>query len=276
MKIFGIDFTSVPGSRKFITCAQCRLDESDLSLEISFHIKSFDEFEDFLRQTGPLVAGMDFPFGQPRRLIENIGWPQTWEGYVRHVAGMTKSEFVEKLAKYREAREKGDKQHLRHTDELANSRSPMMLYGVPVGRMFFEGAHRLLDAGVSVLPCCVRDNPRIVIEAYPALVVRQWIENRSYKNDEKKKQTPVLQSSRESIVKGLRSQDVKTCYGFDVHFSDTDARRFISDGSGDELDALLCAVQAGWAYTQRGRNYGIPADCDMLEGWIVDPGMARF
>lgn len=273
MKIFGVDFTSVPSSKKVITCVQCRLDEDGLSLETSFPIRSFDGFENFLKQPGSWVAGMDFPFGQPRKLIENIGWPRTWEGYVGHVGEMTKLEFVETLAKYREGREKGDKQHLRRTDELANSRSPMMLFGVPVGKMFFEGAHRLLDAGVSILPCCVRDDPRIVIEAYPALVARRWIETRSYKNDDKKKQTPALRSAREEIVCGLRSKNTQMYFGFDIHFSSGYAEDFISDGTGDQLDALLCAIQAGWAYSQREYNYGIPTDCDRLEGWIVDPGM---
>ena len=275
MKIYGVDFTSVPSSKKAITCVQCRLDEDGLSLERFDRITSFNEFENFLRRPGPWVAGMDFPFGQPRKLIENIGWPQTWEGYVRHVGEMTKSEFVETLAKYRDSRNKGDKQHLRLTDIPANSRSPMMLYGVPVGKMFFEGAHRLLDAGVSILPCLVRDDPRMVVEAYPALVARHWIEKRSYKNDEIKKQTPARQSAREDIVHGLRPNEVKVYYGFDIHFDDDHADEFIYDGTGDQLDALLCAIQAGWAYSRQDQNYGIPTDCDPLEGWIVDPGMAK-
>ena len=275
MKIFGIDFTSVPSSKKPITAVQCRLDENGLFLEKSVSIRSFDEFENFLQQPGPWLAGMDFPFGQPRRLIENIGWPKTWDGYVSQIGKMTRLEFVEMLAQYRSGREKGDKQHLRQTDELANSRSPMMLYGVPVGKMFFEGAHRLLDAGVSILPCFMRDDSRIVIEAYPALVARQWIGSRSYKTDEKKKQSPARQSAREDIIRGLLSNKMKTQYGFDVRFSDSDAEEFVSDGSGDELDALLCAVQAGWAFTQREQNYGLPADCDTLEGWIVDPAMTK-
>ena len=141
MKIFGVDFTSAPNSKKVITCIQCRLDKNGLSLESFDCITSFDEFENFLRQPGPWVAGMDFPFGQPRKLIENIDWSHTWEGYVRHVGGMTKSEFVETLAKYRDGRDKGDKQHLRVTDKLANSRSPMMLYGVPVGKCFSKARH---------------------------------------------------------------------------------------------------------------------------------------
>jgi hypothetical protein len=50
-------------------------------------------------------------------------------------------------------------------------------------------------------------------------------------------------------------------------------QEFIDDPMGDTLDALLCAIQAAWAYTQREHGYGIPATCDPLEGWIVDPEM---
>ena len=45
----------------------------------------------------------------------------------------------------------------------------------------------------------------------------------------------------------------------------------LDDPTGDTLDALLAAIQAGWAYSQRALNYGIPPDCDPAEGWIVDP-----
>jgi hypothetical protein len=43
------------------------------------------------------------------------------------------------------------------------------------------------------------------------------------------------------------------------------------DPSGDSLDALLCAVQAAWSWTQRRNNYGEPEGSDTLEGWIADP-----
>ena len=39
----------------------------------------------------------------------------------------------------------------------------------------------------------------------------------------------------------------------------------------DGLDALLCAIQAAWAYTKADAGYGIPAHCNPNEGWIVDP-----
>ena len=273
MKIYGLDFTSVPSLKKPITFAECRLDEDTLFMENLGCQTSFDEFEMFLSQPGPWIAGLDFPLGQPRTLIDNIGWPQTWTGYVGLVSKMTRPEFVDTLTTYCKNRETGDKHHLRHTDQLANARSPMMLYRVPVGKMFFEGAPRLLKSGASIQPCHRRDDPRTVVEAYPALVARRWIGNCSYKNDAPKEQTLTRQAAREIILYGLLSPDMRAHFGFDVHFNEDQANAFVQDGSGDQLDALLCAIQAGWAYSRRDHNFGIPTDCDPLEGWIADPGL---
>lgn len=275
MKIYGLDFTSAPGPKKAITYAQCKLTANGLSLQCLGYLTSFAEFEYFINMPGPWVAGMDFPFGQPREFIQNIGWPETWEGVSRHISRMSKDEFIHTLETYSRDREKGDKHHLRLTDTLARSRSPMMLYRVPVGKMFFEGAPRLLNAEVSIPPCRVQNDPRVVVEAYPALVARRWIGNRSYKTDSVKHQTTARQSAREEIIQGLRSKDPKLHFGFDIHFDDQDADIFIRGSSGDQLDALLCAIQAGWAHTKREQNFGIPIDCDPMEGWIADPLLAN-
>jgi hypothetical protein len=45
------------------------------------------------------------------------------------------------------------------------------------------------------------------------------------------------------------------------------------DPGADHLDALLCAVQAAWAWRCRDAGYGLPADLDPLEGWITDPAL---
>lgn len=275
MKILGIDFTSAPYPKKHIVFAQCRLVDEVLSLEQLGALTSFTEFEFFLRLPGPWVAGMDFPFSQPRKSIENLGWPADWEGMIRHVASMSKAEFVHALESYCQAREAGDKHHLRFTDRIARSRSPMMLYRVPVGKMFFEGAPRLLQAGVSIPPCLVRDDPRVALEVYPALFARRWIGSRSYKTDTVKQQSAAMQSAREEIISNLLSGEADAHFGFGIHVGRIDVDLLVQDGTGDRLDALLCAVQAGWAYTQRDRNYGIPDACDSLEGWIVDPMLVQ-
>ena len=149
----------------------------------------------------------------------------------------------------------------------------MMMHRVPVGKMFFEGASRLLTAPVSVLPCRPLPLKRIVIESYPALVARRWLGSRPYKSDERKKQTMEQLAARRSLLHALCSDELATAYGIKLAMDDELADILIEDAMGDALDAVLCAIQAAWAYTQREHSYGIPVGHE-LEGWIVDPLLA--
>ena len=146
----------------------------------------------------------------------------------------------------------------------------MMLHRVPVGKMFFQGATRLFTSEISILPCRPSEANRIVVEGYPALVARKLIGKRGYKSDEHGKQTIEKVMARSEIVKGLRSGMLVKEYGLAVLMTDEMAERLAEDAMGDELDAVLCAVQAGWAYLERERGYGVPVECDGDEGWIVD------
>ncbi len=273
MRIFGLDFTSAPGPRKPITCAIGELHESTLLIHDTLSLSTFGAFETFLRQEGPWIAAFDFPFGQPHKLITNLHWPQTWEGYVQHCATLGKITFEETLTAYQASRPAGDKQHTRATDKLARARSPMMLHRVPVGKMFFQGAPRLMHSGVSILPCRPNAANTIALEGYPALVAQRWIGNLGYKSDERKKQSSVQQAARQRIVDGICSDDLEIHYGIRLRINQTLANRLVQEPMGDELDAVLCAIQAAWAYTQREHGYGIPNNCDAIEGWIVDPVM---
>ena len=271
MRVFGLDFTSAPGPRKPITCAIGNLQESTLLIQDTIALPTFATFEAFLQQEGPWIAAFDFPFGQPRKLLTNLQWPQTWEGYVQHCATLGKAQFEETLTQYQASRSVGDKQHTRQTDKLARARSPMMLHRVPVAKMFFQGAPRLLSSGVSILPCRPTETNTIALEGYPALVAQHWIGKTGYKSDERKKQTLEQQVVRQHIVDGIRSDELHVLYGIDLELNSTQAKRLVQEPMGDELDAVLCAIQAAWACMQREQNYGIPLDCDALEGWIVDP-----
>lgn len=275
MRVFGVDFTSAPRRGKPITCVACTLDDGTLSVEALVALESFETFENFLGTSGPWLAGMDFPFGQPRRLCSGLGWPERWDALARHMGGLDMGDFEHAIADYRAGRAPGDKHHLRLTDRLASSRSPMMLYGVPVARMFFRGAPLLERADVSVLPCRPRDVDRIVLEVYPALVARRHIGRRSYKNDSRVKQTPEREAARRDLIEAIASGAVARDYGVALSLPDGLTEEFARDGSADRLDALLCAVQAAWAWTQREQGYGVPADADSLEGWIVDPEMLQ-
>jgi hypothetical protein len=78
---------------------------------------------------------------------------------------------------------------------------------------------------------------------------------------------------RQAILRGLCSSELLDYYGCALAISKALADALIADPMADSLDALLCAVQAAWAYSQRNNGYGIPSHCDPLEGWIVDPTM---
>jgi hypothetical protein len=242
-------------------------------LEALVPLPSFSAFEAWLSLAGPWLAALDVPFGQPRQLLTRLNWPLSWSGYVERVGAMEKVDFEQTLQDYQDRQPPGAKQHTRVTDRRANSRSPMMLHRVPVAKMFFQGAPRLLASGVSVLPCHPQHTDRIVIEGYPALVARRWCGKRSYKSDERAKQTPELYATRQQIVEGLCSPALWEAYTLQLQITDKQAQRLVEEPMGDMLDAVLCAVQAAWAYTQRENNYGIPTSCDAVEGWIVDPSL---
>lgn len=271
MQIIGIDFTSAPSRRKAITALHCTLDGGTLSAGNLEEWPDFRAFEAALARPGRWIAGIDFPFGQSRRFIESIGWPCSWAGYVRHVGSMDRGGFRETLVKYKAARAAGDKEHQRTTDKRAGSVSPQKLYGVPVGLMFFEGAPRLLASGVTIPHVREGDPSRIVVEAYPGIVARSLIGRRSYKNDTRRKQTEDQRAARIALLHELTRQ-AKDRYGFAI-----DAPAGLCEDPGaDHLDALLCAVQAAWAWSHREQGYGAPDDRDPLEGWIVDPHLAGY
>jgi hypothetical protein len=271
MDIYGVDFTSAPRKRKPITLARCRLTDGVLCVDALDALPTFADFEAFLQGGGAWVAGMDFPFGQPRKLIENLNFPRTWAGYVELIAAMGKNEWVDTVKAYMALRQKGDKLHFRVTDRVAGAQSPMKMSFIPVGRMFYEGAPRLLNSPVSIPPVRPTDDPRAVLEVYPALVARKFAGRGSgYKSDDKDQQTERAAATRQTILDGLR-MECRDAYGFDLRLSDSIEAALVDDPTGDKLDAVLCAVQAGWAHTQD--NYGIPPGADPLEGWIIDPDL---
>jgi hypothetical protein len=272
MKVVGIDFTSSPKKSKPLTCAVCHFDDAVLRMKELIKWPSFDGFDFFLQSDGPWVAGIDFPFGQARKFVENIGWPASWQEYVLMVGEMQRPEFRAQLDAYREHRTFGDKEHRRQTDVDAGSISPQKLYGVPVGLMFYEGAPRLVRNGVTVPGLCNGNPNRIVVEAYPGVLARRLIGRRSYKQDNPGKQTADQLEARQDLLKGILDGACARDFGFMVEASND----LCQDPSGDSLDALVCAMQAAWSWKKREDGFGVPSDLDALEGWIADPVIASI
>jgi hypothetical protein len=271
VKIYGLDFTSAPGRRKPLIALGCTLQGETLHVEDSEEMTDFAGFEKFLGKPGPWICGMDFPVGQPRSLVLALGWPEGWEGYVGEVARLGKEEFENAIRSDMARRPAGSKYRYRRADRRSGSSSAMMLFRVPVGKMFYKGAPRLLASGISVEPCRRTQDARVAVEAYPAVVARRFLARASYKNDERRKQTTAHRDARERLVAGLESETLKRAYGFTVKTDAFRREELVRDPAADALDSLLCAVQAAWAYTKRDEGYGVPPECDPDEGWIVDP-----
>lgn len=270
MHIYGIDFTSRPTRRKPVTCIACTLQDDVLYAGKLQEFTNFSAFENALRAPGPWIAGIDFPFGQSRAFIENIGWPLTWTVMIDHLLSMDRKAFRKTLDDYRATRQAGDKEHRRRTDSAAGSISPQKLYGTPVSLMFFEGAPRLRKSGVTIPGLQDGDPDRIVVEAYPGLLARKFIGRRSYKQDTKAKQTHGQYEARLDLLSALIDDGAYEHYDVRIEAPQTLA----DDPGGDALDALLCAVQAAWAWTRREQQFGMPPGADLLEGWIADPALA--
>lgn len=272
MRIYGLDFTSAPGRRKPLIALGCALEEDTLRVEDSETLTDFGGFEDFLHRDGPWVCGMDFPFGQPRSLIAALGWPESWEGYVGEVARLSKMEFEGAIRADMAMRPPGSKWRYRLADRRSGSSSAMMLFRVPVGKMFYQGAPRLLASGIRVEPCRRNGDNRVAVEAYPAIIARRFLGRAAYKRDGVP-DTPERRSARGTLVAGLESASFREVYGFGVEMDGFWKEQFASDPSADALDSLLCAAQAAWAYQRRDEDYGVPPECDPEEGWILDPAL---
>jgi hypothetical protein len=272
MKIYGLDFTSAPGRRKPLIVLGCTLEGDSLRVEDSETLTGFGGFEDFLRRQGPWVCGMDFPFGQPRSLVAALGWPESWEGYVGEVARLSKEDFEDGIRADMALRPPGQKWRYRLADLRSGSSSAMMLFRVPVGKMFYQGAPRLLASGVRIEPCRRNGDERVAVEAYPAVVARRFLGRAAYKRDGVP-DTPERRSARETLLAGLESATLREVYGFSAEMDGAWREEFVRDPSADALDSLLCAVQAAWAYLKRDENYGVPPECDPEEGWILEPAL---
>ncbi len=247
--------------------------------------ETFDTLAGFaqrLREPGDWVGGFDLPFGLPRELVEALGWPTDWLGCMRHYAALSRDEIRTAFVAFCDARPVGGKFAHRATDGPAGSSPSMKWVNPPVAFMLHAGVPLLIDAGVCLPglypgeiahPEGLASPPRVALEAYPGLLARSVLGNRSYKSDDKAKQTPERFIARKDLVDALEAGRAPLLASAGLRLKWTHAQReaVVDDASGDRLDAVLCLLQAAWGLSQHQQGhprYGLP-DFDPLEGWIV-------
>lgn len=265
-ELLGVDFTCAPSPRKPVVVARGVREGGTLHLQRLQRIEKLAGFEDLLAEPGPWFGGFDLPFGLPRAFVEAQSLGDTADDVVaelhRRCEGRRMA-FRAVVDAWGNGRPAGQRLVHRATDRASapSSSSPLQTRYVPVGFMYFEGFARLVRAGVHVPALRRGDGARVAVEAYPGRAAHALIGPRSYKNSEAADRT----EARKLIVRGLQRGEG----GFGLHLALPLALReaLIEDAGGDALDAALCLVQAAWASMQPG--HGLPAEVDVVEGWIT-------
>ena len=267
IRVAGIDFTSRPHPRKPITVALGECDGGVVRLARVDGHADFASFAAWLRTPGPWIAAFDFPFGLPRELVERLGWPQEWLALMRHYASLERAQIRATFAAFCAARPAGAKFAHRACDGPAGSSPSMKWVNPPVAYMLHAGVPLLIDAGLHLPGLHAGDATRIALEGYPGLLAREVLGTRSYKSDARAKQTPERLIARKDLLDALELGRTRLALRLRLTHAQRDA--LVADASGDRLDAVLCLVQAAWAAQHGAPGYGLPADLDPLEGWIV-------
>lgn len=274
--LVGCDFTSAPTRRKPIVLATGQLSASRLVVDTLLRFADFQTFADWLAIKQPWLGGFDLPFGLPRDLVQELGWPQTWPALMTHYAALTRHEIRSTFAAYCDARPPGLKFAHRATDRLSGSSPSMKWVNPPVAYMMHAGVPLLRAAGVGLVglseawQSAPDASARLALEAYPGMLAREILGSRSYKSDSKPQQSPERLIARKDLITAL--EQGRTRLGLQLKLTHSQREQLVDDASGDSLDAVLCLMQAAWAELQhRGGDplYGLPDSMDRLEGWIV-------
>jgi hypothetical protein len=261
----GVDFSSRPSRRKPVLWAEGECHGAVLRLHALQAHADFDSLARALAMPGPWVGAFDFPFGLPRELVETLGWPLQWPALMRHYQALSREQIRATFKAFCDARPAGSKFAHRACDRPAGSSPSMKWVNPPVAYMLHAGVPLLLDAGVCMPGLHDGDRSRVALEGYPGLLARELIGTRPYKSDDAARQDTSRLIARKDIVTAL--EQGRTRLGLRLKVSPAQHERLVEDAAGDCLDAVLCLMQAAWASHQPG--YGLPADIDPLEGWII-------
>jgi hypothetical protein len=273
--LIGCDFSSSPSQRKPIVVALGTMKHGVVKLERLEKFETLAAFQNFLNAPVPAgvpcVGGFDLPFGLPRQWVEHMKWPLTWPECMDMYASYSREHLRQFFKEFCDSRPAGSKFAHRKTDLPAGSSPSMKWVNPPVAWMMHAGVPLLRAARWTLPKMCAGHPDRVALEAYPGLLAREIVKQRSYKSDDKSKQTPDRWLARKDILHALDLG--QTRLGLRLKLSAAQHDNLLLDGSGDSLDAVLCMVQAAWAHEQQKTEastgcFGLP-DFDPLEGWIV-------
>ena len=269
LAVLGCDFSSSPSRRKPIVLAWGRCQGARVHLDRLQRCDSLTEWGQVMAQDGDWVGGFDLPFGLPRALVAQLNWPLDWRACMDHYASLDRAQIRSSFKAFCDARPVGHKFAHRATDGPAGSSPSMKWVNPPVAFMLHAGVPLLIQAGVHFPGLHPGDPRRVALEAYPGYLARAVLGGRSYKSDDRAKQTPERLIARKDLIHAM---EMGQALEMRLVLSHAQRDALVQDASADSLDAVLCLMQAAWAAQRRAQGdalCGLPAQLDPLEGWIV-------
>ncbi len=268
--LLGCDFSSSPSRKKPIVIAWGSASKGRVLLSRLERPESLQAFEACLLRPVTWTGAFDLPFGLPRELVEQLQWPTIWRECIEHYARLSRAEIRDTFAAFCDARPVGGKFAHRATDIPAGSSPSMKWVNPPVAYMLHAGVPILLRVGAHLPGLNAGDVSRVALEGYPGLLAREVLGKTSYKSDDKAKQTVDRLIARKDLITALEHGQTRLKLRLKLTHAQRDA--LVDDASGDALDSVLCLMQAAWAqgcHDGGAPLYGLPADLDPLEGWII-------
>ena len=261
----GVDFSSAPRRGKPIVWAWGRLHSSGVArLERLEFDTTLAAFATSLQRPGPWIGAFDFPFGLPRALVQDLGWPLDWDACMTRYAALDRAQIVQAFAAFCDARPAGAKFAHRACDGPAGASPSMKWVNPPVAFMLHAGVAALRASGADLPGLSAGDPTRVALEGYPGMVARALIGRRSYKSDARASQTPERLIARKDLVEALEQGRWR---GLRLKLTHAQRDELVADAQGDALAAAICLLLAAWGSTRPG--FGRPAGADAFEGWIV-------
>ncbi|HIV69731.1 MAG TPA: DUF429 domain-containing protein [Candidatus Aquabacterium excrementipullorum] len=299
--LLGVDFSCAPSTRKPIVAAWGRRHGAVVKLEGLEPITTLAGFEALLspshaRAAEGWVGGFDFPFGLPSVFLQALradaGRPLADTRALIHYLRQRcpdRQAFQQLVdgwgVQWGAGTRPATLPHRRCDSAMSgiSSTSPLQTRYVPVGKMYFEGLWRLVQAGVTLpgmwsppasdagADSDQQLRHRLAFEAYPGLLAHEILGRQSYKSDARDHIDAARRLvQRLSLIDAL--EQGRTRLGLRLKLTPAQRDHLASDPQGDRLDAVLCLVQAGWAHTRLAEGdalAGRPADMDPVEGWIL-------
>ncbi|TAK93972.1 MAG: DUF429 domain-containing protein [Aquabacterium sp.] len=304
--LLGLDFSCAPSKRKPLTLAWGRRAGQVIRLDRVDELTTLAALETLIAPAATeladgFVMGCDLPFGLPSPFVAALrehgpgdlpgllhDLPSTATDMPANTA-FAADRLIQSLHQHcgnragfqhlidnwgqtwQAERPAGSKLLHRVTDRAVpglSSTSPLQTRYVPVGKMYFEGMARLVQANLTLPGLRQGRHDAIAFEAYPGLLAGELLGKRSYKSETDATQERLI--ARMDLVDAL--EQGRTRLGLRLKLSPAQRDQLVADPKGDRLDAVLCLMQAGWAHWQHEQGsptWGLPAQIDPVEGWIL-------